>query len=99
VVLILARLLQEVVPLGLDNDVTGRAGERAFACALDIDVMASRHLEDRCTERCVDLAPGPVALDKDHLGHQPGPGGSSSGRGAKSSARIAAPSAGDRPAV
>ena len=97
VLLVLARLLEQIVPIGVDDDMAGRAGERAFAGALDIDVVAMGDFEHRQAERRVDLAAGPVALDKDHLRHQlesaagAAPG---SGRGARSSARIAAASAG-----
>ena len=82
-----SRMRQRTLPI--TNAPRGVRETLKFACALDIDVMASRHLKDRRTERCVDLAPCPVALDKGHLGHQRGRDGSSSGRGAKSSASIA----------
>src|SRR5271169_2153928 len=97
VLLVLARLLKQIIPLGIDDDVAGRAGERAFACPLDIDIMAVGDFEHREAEGGVDLAVGPVALDKDHFWHQaksapnPAPG---SARGANSSARTAADLAG-----
>ena len=80
-----------LVPFGIDDDMAGRAGERAFARALDVDVVAMGDFEHRQAERRVDLAPRAVALDKDHFRHQ-----YRSGRGARSSARIAASSAGAR---
>ena len=96
VLLVLARLLQQIVPFGFDDDVAGRAGERAFARAFDVDVVAMGDFEHREPERRLDLAPGSVALDEDHLRHQ----ADSPRRGARprrrrrSSARIAAASAG-----
>src|SRR5271169_5448181 len=96
VLFVLARLLEQIVPVGIDDHVTGRAGERPFARPLDIDVMAMSDFEHRQAERCVNLAAGAVAFDKDHFRHQvkSAPGAvSTSGRGAKSSARRAAASA------
>src|ERR1700741_2087067 len=86
ILLVFARLLEQLVPLRIDDDMASRAGERAFAGAFDVDVVAARYLEHRHSERRIDLAPGAVALDKDHLRHY-------SDRGARSSARIAAASA------
>src|SRR5271155_1302569 len=83
VLLVLARLVEQLIPLWIDNDVAGRAGERAFAGAFDVDVIAAGDFEHRHPERRIHFAAGAVALDKDHLRHQ-------SGRGARSSARIAA---------
>ena len=73
VLLVLARLLQQLVPFRIDDHVTGRAGERALAGALDVDVVPVRDFEHREAERRIDLAAGPVALDKDHLRHQRNP--------------------------
>src|SRR5439155_13736405 len=98
IILILARLLQQVIPLRIDNDVTCRAGERPLARAFNVDIVTASDLEDRRAERRIDLAVGPVTLDKGHLRHQPGSDASNLKRGAKSSASIAAASAGDRPA-
>ena len=89
--LVLARLGEQLVPLWIDDDMARRAGERAFAGAFDIDVVAARDFEHRHSDRRIDLAPGAVALDKDHLRHY-------SGRGARSSARIAAVSTAFAPA-
>src|SRR6266852_685227 len=100
IILVFARFLQQVVPIRLDDDMTCRAGERAFAGAFDVDVVATSYLEYCRAERRVDLPRGSVALDKDYLRHQPGPGAAStSGRGAKSSASIAAARTGIGPAA
>src|SRR5712691_11449568 len=42
-----ARLPQEVVPLGVDDDMTGRAGERPLAGALDIDAVFECYVDHR----------------------------------------------------
>src|SRR3954471_4723137 len=60
VLLVLARFLQQLVPFRIDDDVTGRAGKRAFAGALDIDVVPVRDFEHRQAERRVHLAARPV---------------------------------------
>src|SRR5207245_1470069 len=99
IILVLARLLQQVVPIRFDDDMTCRARERALARAFDVDIVAAGDLEYRRAEWSIDLAPGSVALDKGYLRHQPGPGAAStSGRGAKSSASIAAARTGIGPA-
>src|SRR3979411_2318381 len=46
-----------------------QAGERALARALDIDPVLVGDLKHRQTDRCVNLATCPVALDKCHLRH------------------------------
>src|SRR5207248_8244842 len=91
VLLVLARLVEQLVPLRIDDDMAGRAGERAFASAFDVDLVAARDFEHRHSKRRVDFAPGAVALDKSHFRHY-------SGRGARSSAKIAAVSAAFAPA-
>ena len=74
VVLILARLLQQIVPIRIDDDVTGRAGERPFARTFNVDVISAGDLEDLGAERRVNFAPGTIAPDKNHPRHQPGSG-------------------------
>src|SRR5712671_4380622 len=69
VLFVLACLLQELVPFRIDDDVTGRAGERALAGALDVDAMLVRDLQHREAERRVHLAARPVALDESHFRH------------------------------
>ncbi len=70
VLLVLARLGQQLVPVGIDDHMAGRAGERALAGALDIDIVAMRDLEHGKPDRRVDLLARAVAPDKHHLGHQ-----------------------------
>src|SRR6185312_2849119 len=92
VLLVLGRVLQQLVPLGIDDDMAGRTGERTLARAFDVDIVAVGDLVHQQAERGTDLAPGPVALDKNHTRHH-----SPSARGAKSAARIAAAIAGASP--
>src|SRR6266851_9425751 len=73
VLFVLARLLQDLVPFRIDDDVAGRAGERALAGALDVDAMLVRDLQHREAERRVHLAARPVALDESHFRHEPIP--------------------------
>src|SRR6185437_14787029 len=71
VLLVLGRVLQQLVPFRIDDDVAGRAGERALAGALDVDAVLVRDLQDREAERCVHFASLPVALDESHFRHGP----------------------------
>ncbi len=96
VLLVLGRLLQQLVPFGIDDDVAGRAGERALAGALDVDVVAVRDLEHRQAERRLDLAPRAVALDEGHLRHARRLLGAVEPRRRDPRPRIAAPSTAHR---
>src|SRR5262252_2459504 len=91
VLLLLAGFSQPAVPFRIDDDVTGRAGERAFTGAFDVDVMAACNFHHRHADRRVEFAARSVALNKCDLRHHPG-------RGARSSASTAAASAGFDPA-
>src|SRR6185437_13966921 len=82
---------QELVPFGIDDHVTGRAGERTLAGALDVDAVLVRDLEHGEADRGLDLAARAVALDEHHLRHSPELLQRASGA-ASSSAWIAAPS-------
>src|SRR5258708_12293236 len=73
VLLVLARLVQQLVPFRIDDDVAGRAGERALAGALDVDAVLVRDLQHRKAERRVHLAARAVALDESHFRHEPVP--------------------------
>src|SRR5258708_27763713 len=73
VLLVLARLVQQLVPFRIDDDVAGRAGERALAGALDVDAVLVRDLQHRKAERRVHLAARAVALDESHFPHEPVP--------------------------
>ena len=64
---------KQLVPFRIDDDVTGRAGERALAGALDVDLVLVRDFEHRQTERRLDLAARPVALDECHFRHEKNP--------------------------
>ena len=57
VLLVLAGILEHFEPFGIDDDVAGRAGERALASALDIDVVAMRDLQHREADRRLDFLP------------------------------------------
>src|SRR6185437_1462779 len=69
VFLVLGRVLQQLIPFGFDDDVTGRARQRAFARALDIDVIAVGDFENRQADRRLYCLARPVTFDKCHLGH------------------------------
>src|SRR5579885_1508841 len=69
VLLILRGRLQHLVPLRIDDHMTGGAGERALAGALEIDVVLVRDLQHREPERRVHLDPGAVLLDERHAWH------------------------------
>src|SRR5580658_933659 len=71
VLLVLARILQKLEPFGIDDDVAGRAGERALASAFDVDAVLMGDLEHREPERRVHFATLAVALDESHLRHEP----------------------------
>src|SRR5204862_1043003 len=45
VLLVLGGVLQQFVPVRVDDNMAGRAGKRAFASALDIDVVAVSDFE------------------------------------------------------
>src|SRR6516165_2856239 len=45
VLLILGRRLQQLVPLGIDDDMASRAGQRTLAGALEIDVVLMGDLQ------------------------------------------------------
>src|SRR5262249_54565060 len=90
VLLVLGRLLEEVVPLGVDDHVTGRAGERALAGTLEVDAVAMRDLQHREPQRRVHLAASTVLLDEHHLRHHACP--ITDWAGIASSAATAAPS-------
>src|SRR5690242_15172019 len=70
VLLVLGRVLQELVPFGIDDHMAGRAGERALARAFDIDVVAMRDLQHREPDRRLDRAARSVALNECHLRHE-----------------------------
>src|SRR6185437_5936937 len=70
VLLVLGRFLQKLVPFGIDDDMTGRAGERTLARALDVDAVLMRDLEHGKTQRRFDLATRPVAFDESHFRHE-----------------------------
>src|SRR5665213_4088167 len=69
VFLIFAGGIEPLVPFRLEDDVTGRAGERALARALDIDAVLVRDLQNREAQRGIDLAARAIALDEDHFRH------------------------------
>ena len=69
VFLVLAHRLQLAEPGGIDDDVTGRAGHRALARALDVDAVAERDLQHGVADRRRDLVAGAVGVDEGHGGH------------------------------
>ncbi len=95
ILLVLGCFVQQVVPFRIDDHVAGRASERAFTSAFDIDPVAMGDFEHRQTERRIDLVRAvPSRSMKIIVGITPSEG---SGRGAKSSASIAAANAGSMP--
>src|ERR1700741_4396688 len=70
VFLVLAGGLQRFIPLGIDDDVAGRAGKRALASTLQIDVVAVGDFQHRKPQRRVDLDARAVRLNEGHLGHR-----------------------------
>src|SRR5512145_3180893 len=52
--------------------MAGRAGERSFARAFQVDVVAMRDFEDRQTDRRIDFMAGAIGIDENHLGHVAG---------------------------
>src|SRR5579864_1218361 len=95
VLLVLGWLLQQIEPLGVDDHMAGRAGERALAGAFEIDIVAMGDLQHGETDRGLDHAPRAIALDEDHLRHHRSViDGADASPAAKSSASTAAPSAG-----
>src|SRR5438477_6937596 len=64
VLLVLARVLQQLVPFRIDDDMTGRAGERTLAGALDVDPVLVGDLQHRKPERRLDLTAVAVAFDE-----------------------------------
>src|SRR5215469_6728848 len=73
VFLVLARCVQQLVPLRIDNDMTGGTGKRAFAGSFDVDAVTARYLEHRHAEGRLDLAWRAVTLDESNLWHLLGP--------------------------
>jgi hypothetical protein len=69
VLLVLGRLLQAVVILGIDDDVAGRAGERALAGAFQADPVLMRDLQDGQADGRVQLVALSVGVDERDLRH------------------------------
>src|SRR3954451_16310547 len=69
ILLVLRRLLKLPEPGRVDDHMAGRAGERAFAGAFDIDAMLVGDFQNREPDRRVNLATGAITFDKSHFRH------------------------------
>src|SRR5216684_3884820 len=73
VLLVLAGRRQLVEPVLFDDHMTGRAGERAFAGAFDVDVVAMGDLEHAEAKRRLYFLARPVLENERHLRHSERP--------------------------
>src|SRR4029450_5291247 len=73
VLLVLARGGELVEPFLLDHDMAGRAGERALAGALDVDMVAMGDFEHAETERRLHLLARSILQNECHFRHRHSP--------------------------
>src|SRR5258708_25197777 len=73
VLLVLAGRRQLVEPILLDDDMTGRAGQRALAGALDVDMVAMGDFEHGKPKRRLHFLARPILENERHLRHSEQP--------------------------
>src|ERR1700738_5389437 len=73
VLLVLAGGRELVEPILLDDDMTGRAGQRALARALDVDMVAMGDFEHGKPKRRLHFLARPIFQNERHLRHSERP--------------------------